>query len=65
MEPDRATRVKIAVLIFEIDAIHHANSSYWKQGEVATLGARALYQRRLERLEAIRSKLAQLRAAAA
>jgi hypothetical protein len=64
MEHDHPAKVKIAALTSEIDAIHRANSLYWAQGEAATFGARTQYHRRLERLEAIRSKLVQLRAAA-
>jgi hypothetical protein len=56
-----ATRVKIAALNSEIDAIYYANSLYWGQGEVATHKARVEHRRRLDRLEEIRKELAQLR----
>jgi hypothetical protein len=58
-----ATRVKIAALTAEMDAIHSTNSWYWGQGAAATLKARAEYRRRLDRLEEIRKELAQLRLA--
>jgi hypothetical protein len=58
-----ATRVKIAALTSEMDAIHSANSLYWGQGEAATHKARAEYRRRLDRLEEIRKELTQLRSA--
>jgi hypothetical protein len=57
------TRIEIAVLTSEIDAIHSANSLYWGQGESATHEARAEYCHRLDRLEEIRKELAQLRSA--
>ncbi len=58
-----ATRVNIAALNSEIDAIYYANSLYWGQGEAATHKARAEYRRRLDRLEEIRKELANLRSA--
>ena len=60
MKPCVATKVKIAALTSEIDAIFHANSSYWCRGENVTHEARAEYQFSIERLEAIRQELAQL-----
>jgi hypothetical protein len=60
-DSELATRVKIAALNSEIDAIYSANSFYWKQGEAATHKARAEYRQRLDRLEEIRKELAQLR----
>ena len=59
MEP--ATRVKIALLTAEMEAIHFANRLYWERGEAATLEERAEYQRRQDRLEEIRAELAKLR----
>ncbi len=41
----------------EIDAIHLANSVYWKQGAAVTGTARKEYQRRQDRLEEIRQAL--------
>ncbi len=61
MEPDAATRAKIAALHEEMDAIHFANSLYWGRGEEVTPEERAEYHRRQDRLEEIRKELAQLR----
>ena len=61
MEPDSRTAARIAALNEEMDAIHYANSLYWKQGKSQTLAAKAEYQFRNERLEQIREELAQLR----
>jgi hypothetical protein len=61
MEPKIYTNVKIAALTVEMDAIHFANSLYWKQGHSQTVAARAEYQRGQDRLEEIRTQLAQLR----
>jgi len=61
LELDDATRVEIAALTSEMNVIFHANSVYWLQGEAATLGARAEYLRRLDRLEEIRTELAHWR----
>jgi hypothetical protein len=57
---DSAT-VKIAALISEMDTIHFANALYWQRGATLTLEGRAGYQRRLDRLETIRSELHKLR----
>jgi hypothetical protein len=61
MEPKIYTNVKIAALTAEMDAIHFANSLYWKQGHSQTVAARVEYQRRQDRLEEIRTELARLR----
>jgi hypothetical protein len=61
MGPNIFTNVKMAALSVEMDAIHFANSLYWKQGHSQTVAARAEYQRRQDRLEEIRTELAQLR----
>jgi hypothetical protein len=55
--------MKIAALTSEMDAIHSANALYWGRREEVTLEARAEYQRRKDRLEQIRSEIAQLRSA--
>ena len=60
MEPKIYTNVKIPALTVEMDAIHFANTSYWMQGHFQTVAARAQYQRRQDRLEEIRTELAQL-----
>jgi hypothetical protein len=59
MEPDPNIAARIAALQKEMDAIHHANSLYWKHSE-PTLAARAEYQFRQDRLEEIRAELAKL-----
>ena len=62
MEPDaqERKRIRIAALNEEIHSIHAANRLYWEQGEDQSRTARAEYRRRLDRLEEIRSELAQL-----
>jgi hypothetical protein len=62
MEPNIPSRVKIALLVSEMDAIHFANLSYWQLGEMATLEPRFEYQRRKDRLEEIRGELVRLKA---
>jgi len=53
-----------AALIQEMEAIHHANSLYWKQPEQErTTAAKAEYQRRLVRLAEIREELSRLQSA--
>lgn len=41
----------------EMDAIHVANTAYWKQGKAVTTAARSEYQQRQDRLEEIRHEL--------
>ncbi len=65
MEPDAKARARIVVLNEEMEAIHYANSLYWKQGNSQTIAAKAEYQFRTERLEVIRAELSQLRSFAA
>jgi hypothetical protein len=60
MEPDSG-KARVASLSAEMDAIYLADKLYWMQGDQNDLSARASYQRRLERLEEIRSELARLR----
>jgi hypothetical protein len=60
MESD-VNDARIAALYEEMDAIHSANSGYWKKSKPA-VAARAEYQRRQDRLEQIRAELAQLQA---
>jgi hypothetical protein len=61
MEPNTSTKARIAALNEEMDAIHYANSLYWKQGKSQTLAAKAEYLFRNERLEQIRIELGRLR----
>lgn len=50
---------RIAALHEEIEIIHHANERYWRQADPSS-AARADYYRRQDRLEEVRSKLAEL-----
>jgi hypothetical protein len=61
MGPKERARVRLAHLYEEMDAIHHANGLYWKQGKAQTPTARADYAFRNERLGKIRAQLAELR----
>ena len=61
MEIDATKKARIAALSEEMDRIHFVNSLYWERGDEVTAEARAEYQRRQERLEAIRKELDQLR----
>jgi hypothetical protein len=60
MDPVTPTKTKIAVLNEEMDGIHFVNSLYWGRGEAVSTEARAEYRRRQDRLDAIRTELAQL-----
>jgi hypothetical protein len=57
MEPDTRTKARIVALSEEMEAIHHANCLYWKQGNGQTLAAKVGYRLRNERLERIRLSL--------
>lgn len=55
------TNAKIAALLQEMDSIHVANTSYWRQPEEGRNRAeRAEYQRRQNRLQEIRAERALL-----
>lgn len=61
---DPKASARIAALHEEMDAIHLANTLYWKEREGARGHAeRAEHQHRQDRLEEIRSELARLRRA--
>jgi hypothetical protein len=60
MERDRRIKARIAPLSKEMDEIHRANRLYWEQGESQSPAAKAEYEFRNERLEQIRTELAQL-----
>jgi hypothetical protein len=60
MEPKSPNSIKIAACAAEMGTIFHANGVYWRHGAAATLKARSDYQHRLDRLEELRAKLAQL-----
>jgi hypothetical protein len=55
-----ATKARIAVLQEEIEAIHCANVLYWRQVNPCS-AAKAEHYRQQDRLEKIRSELAELR----
>ncbi len=61
MQPDDRRTARIGILSSEMDAIHFANSLYWKQVQTQNLAAKARYEFRKERLEKIRIELAELR----
>ena len=60
MALDAKAKTRIAFLNEEMDAIHYANSLYWKQNS-PTPAAKAEYQFRNERLDKVRAELAELR----
>ena len=60
MALDAKAKTRIAFLNEEMDAIHYANSLYWKQ-KGQTPAAKAEYQFRNERLDKVRAELAELR----
>jgi hypothetical protein len=60
MESDVIERVRLAALTEEIDAIHFANSLFWRHKQAHTRAAIAEYQSRQERLVQIRGALARL-----
>ncbi len=59
MDPEATREEKIAVLHEEIHLIHCANELYWLQAN-PDAAAKAQYYRRQDRLEEIRSELAEL-----
>ena len=59
IEPEATRKARMAALSEEIDAIHYANELYWRQTNPSDL-AKAEYYRRQDRLEEIRSELAEL-----
>jgi hypothetical protein len=59
MDPEAKRQARIAVLREEIELIHHANQRYWRQANPSD-AAKANYYRRQDRLDEIRSELAEL-----
>jgi hypothetical protein len=57
--PEATRKAGIAVLQQEIEFIHYANELYWREAN-SSHAARADYYRRQDRLEEIRSGLAEL-----
>lgn len=62
MESNVIETAQLVALREEIDAIHFANSLFWRHKEARTRAALAEYQSRQERLAHIRRELARLRA---
>ena len=56
--PEGRRKARIAVLLGEIDVIHRANELYWRHTKHSA-AAKAEYYRRQDRLEEIRSELAE------
>jgi hypothetical protein len=59
MDPEATRKARIAVLNEEIELIHHANELYWRHPDPSD-AAKADHYRRQDRLEEIRSELAEL-----
>jgi hypothetical protein len=59
MDPEAKRKARIAALQEEIAFIHHANELYWRQAKPSD-AAKADHYRRQDRLDEIRSELAQL-----
>jgi hypothetical protein len=59
MDPGATKKARIAALREEIESIHFANKLYWRQTNPSD-AAKAEYYRRQDRLEEIRSELAEL-----
>ena len=59
MDPEATRKARIAVLQDEVHFIHYANELYWRQPTPSD-AAKAEYYRRQDRLEEIRSELAEL-----
>jgi hypothetical protein len=62
MDLEATSKTRIAVLSEEIVAIHYANERYWRQANPSDT-TKADYYRRQDRLEEIRSELAELQEA--
>jgi hypothetical protein len=62
MDPEATRTARIAALQEEIEFIYHANELYWRQANPSD-AAKADYYRKQDRLEEIRSELAELRRA--
>jgi hypothetical protein len=58
MEPDISTKQKIIALTAEMEGIHFANREYWRKGDAVTTAERAEHERRKEKLEEIRTEVA-------
>lgn len=61
MDSEAKRKARIALLQKEIEFVHHANELYWRQANPSN-EAKAGYYRRQDRLDEIRSELAELQA---
>ena len=60
MGPERTRQTRMAVLSVEIHSIHHANRLFWEQKRTDGRKAKVEYYDRQDRLEEIRSELAEV-----
>ncbi len=60
MQTEAKRQERIAALRQEMDSIHYANDLYWRQTAHSD-AARAEFRRRQDRLDEVRSELANLR----
>jgi len=60
MGPEGTRQARMTVLSQELDSIHHANRLFWEQGTAHGRNAKVEYYCRQDRLEEIRSELAEL-----
>jgi hypothetical protein len=60
VEADGKIQQRLAALHEEMDELHAANSLYWQKGKDATRVERAEQEFRQERLEKIRTEIAEL-----
>jgi len=60
MGPEGTRQARMTVLSQEIDSIHHANRLFWEQGTAHGGKAKVEYYYRQDRLEEIRSEMAEL-----
>jgi hypothetical protein len=60
MGPEGTRQARMAVLSEEIDSIHYANRLFWEKKKAHGRRAKVGYYLRQDRLEEIRSELAEL-----
>ena len=60
MGPEGTRQARMTVLSQEIDSIDHANRLFWEQGTAHGRKAKVAYYYRQDRLEEIRSEMAEL-----
>ncbi len=60
MGPEGSGQARMTDLSAEIDSIHHANRLFWEQGTARGRKAKVEYYYRQDRLEEIRSEMAEL-----